>query len=199
MSKSNLLIASHNEGKIAELRKMIAPLAIELLSATDVDLNEPEESGTSFAENAELKARNAYNHSNMAALADDSGIVIPALDGAPGIYSARWAGADKDFSVAFTRIESELAAKNIDSHTPAYFISMLCLCDENGVAHFFEGRIDGMLTFPAQGEHGFGYDPIFTPNGYDITFAQMNAEHKNVISHRANAFEKFITFMNNKK
>ena len=189
-----LLIASHNHGKITEVREMIAPFAIEVLSASDVKLDEPEETGSSFAENAELKARHAQQHSGMASLADDSGLVIPALDGAPGIYSARWAGPDKDFSVAFERIQHELAAKQV-KEADAYFISLLCLCDAAGKSTFFEGRINGKLVFPPRGDKGFGYDPIFIPDGHEKTFAELGAAEKNAISHRAKAFKKFIEFV----
>jgi len=169
---------------------------VEVLSATDAKLDEPEETGNTFAENAELKARAAATSSGMTSLADDSGLMIPALDGAPGIYSARWAGPDKDFNVAFARIQTELTEIK-DAKMDAYFICMLCLCLPDGAVHFFEGRIDGMLTFPPRGEKGFGYDPIFIADGYKISFAEMDPQEKNSISHRARAFEKFVTFIKN--
>ncbi|MFW0776720.1 MAG: RdgB/HAM1 family non-canonical purine NTP pyrophosphatase [Rickettsiales bacterium] len=193
---SPLVIASHNQGKVAEIRKLIAPFGIEVLSANDAKLDEPEETGKTFAENAELKARAAATSSGMVSLADDSGLAVSALGGAPGIYSARWAGPDKDFNVAFERIQKELAEK-ADATMAAYFICMLCLCFPDGQTHFFEGRIDGTLTFPPRGDKGFGYDPIFIADGYDITFAQMDPAEKNNISHRARAFEKFVSFIKN--
>ena len=188
-----LVIASHNEGKVREIGELIAPLGIEVLSAANAGISEPEETGATFAENAELKAHHANAHSGLAALADDSGLVIPALGGAPGIYSARWAGPNKDFNVAFARIQAELGANA--SGQLAYFICTLCLCMPDGEAHSFEGRVDGVLTFPPRGDKGFGYDPIFTPEGYGITFAEMDPATRHRISHRARAFAKFVDFL----
>ena len=191
-----IVIASHNAGKVREIGELIAPLGIKVVCAADVGVDEPEETGLSFAENAAIKARNAALKTGIPALADDSGLVIPALGGDPGIYSARWA-VGKDFAPAFARIERELSLKNIVANgTPAYFICALCLAYPSNLAtgeeQVFDGRIDGTLTFPAHGGQGFGYDPIFTPDGYDITFAQMEAAEKHKISHRAKAFEKFL-------
>lgn len=188
---NTLVIASHNKGKIAEIEAMVSSLGIKVLSAVDLNVSEPEETGDTFAENATLKACHTAMHSGKAALADDSGLVIPALGGAPGIYSARWAGPKKDFSVAFARIQSELG----DKSPIAYFTCVLALNLSDGNTHIFEGRIDGTLHFPPRGDKGFGYDPVFIPNGYDKTFAEIDAIEKNRISHRARAFAQFVTFL----
>jgi len=193
-----LVIASHNAGKVSEIGDLIAPLGIQAISATDASVTEPEETGDSFEENATLKALHAAESSNLPSLADDSGLVVPAIGGAPGIYSARWAGPTKDFTIAFKRIQTELG----DQPTDAYFICVLALClpsqTETGQweTHLFKGRIDGTLTFPPRGDKGFGYDPIFIPTGYDTTFAEFDPLLKNRISHRARAFEKFLYFLN---
>lgn len=186
-----LLIASHNQGKVDEIGRMIAPYAISVVSAAEAKLDEPEETGTTFAANAELKARHAMEHSGLPSLADDSGLCVEHLGGAPGVYSARWGGPNKDWPTAFSRIEKELGGKKPNAH----FMCVLCLCLPDGSSHFFEGRIDGTLTFTPRGGQGFGYDPIFIPNGYTKTFAEMSAEEKNRISHRALAFKKFVEFI----
>jgi len=194
-----IVIASHNAGKVREIGELIAPLGLQVVSASEVGVDEPEETGVTFAENAALKAGNALLKTGLPSLADDSGLAIPALDGAPGIYSARWA-TGKDFAPAFARIERELAERNISANgVDAYFVCALCLALPNGEEEIFEGHIDGKLTFPAQGEKGFGYDPIFTPNGYDITFAEMDAAEKHKISHRARAFTKFLEYLKEKQ
>jgi len=191
-----LVIASHNKGKIVEIAQLLAPFNVEVLSAAAFGIDEPEETGTTFAANAELKARHSFAQAKLPALADDSGLVIPALGGSPGVYSARWAGPDKDFVVAFARIERELKEAGQPGDVPAYFACVLCLCLPDGSAPTFEGRVHGRLSFPPRGERGFGYDPIFIPDGYDnITFAQMDSAEKNRISHRAQAFEKFKAFV----
>lgn len=186
-----LVIASHNEGKVREIRELLSPFKMKILSAGDADIPEPEETGTTFIENAELKARHAAMCSHLPALADDSGLSVPAIGGAPGIYSARWAGPKKDFATAFARIQSELGDKN----SAAYFICVLSLALPDGTVHNFEGRIDGKLTFPPRGTFGFGYDPIFIPDGYAITFGEFDPVEKNRISHRARAFEKLSLFI----
>lgn len=192
---SKLVIASHNKGKVVEIGALLAPYKLTTVSAGEFGIDEPEETGTTFEANAELKARYSMQRANLPALADDSGLVIPALGGDPGVYSARWAGPGKDFSVAFARIAKELTEKNVTGNVEAYFACVLCLCLPSGAAHIFEGRVDGHLTFPPRGDHGFGYDPIFIPLGYGTTFAQMDAAEKNRISHRARAFEKLQTFL----
>lgn len=172
---------------------MLEPLGIVVRSATDANVDEPEETGTTFHENAILKAEHAADCSGLPALADDSGLAIDALDGAPGVYSARWAGPGKDFSAAFGRIQQELS--RIQSNNRAHFMCVMALCIPDQGTFTFEGRIDGMLIFPPRGEKGFGYDPIFIPDGYAITFAEMDPAEKNRISHRARAFAKFIDFL----
>ncbi len=193
---AELVIASHNEGKVKEIRELLTPHRIAVKSAAELHIEEPEETAATFAGNAELKARHACEISGLPALADDSGLVIPELGGAPGIYSARWAGPDKDFSVAFARIQKELRDKNIKGGgTSAYFICALALTLPDGWTHLFEGRIDGRLTFPPRGSRGFGYDPIFIPDGYDMTFGEFAPEEKNRISHRARAFAAFERYL----
>jgi XTP/dITP diphosphohydrolase len=186
-----LVIASHNEGKVKEFHELLAPLGIEVVSAGKLSVTEPEETGTTFAANAELKAVNCLKESGLPSLSDDSGLGVEALNGAPGIYSARWAGPNKDFTLAFERIKSELGTKPKD----AYFICDLCLALPGGEIRHFEGRIDGKLTFPPKGAYGFGYDPIFIPNGYDITFGEFDPAKKNKISHRALAFSQFLEYI----
>ncbi len=194
MTLSSLVIASHNEGKVAEIRALLAPFPIKIVSAKDAGVDEPEETGTTFAENAKLKAENACAISGLPSLADDSGLAVPALGGAPGVYSARWAGPEKDFSVAFKRIQSELG----DKDPAAYFVCALALAMPGGALHLFEGRVDGALTFPPRGSRGFGYDPLFIPAGYAITFGEMDPHKKNAISHRARAFEKIEHYLKEK-
>ncbi|MEK6747100.1 MAG: RdgB/HAM1 family non-canonical purine NTP pyrophosphatase [Pseudomonadota bacterium] len=194
-----IVIASHNKGKVREIGELLAPLGLSVVSASEMGVDEPEETGLTFSENAILKAVNTANKTGLPALADDSGLCVEDLDGAPGIYSARWAGENKDFTVAFARIQKELSDKNIlnANGVPAYFICALCLTLPNDETQIFEGRIDGVLTFPPRGEHGFGYDPIFIPDGYDITFAEMNSKEKHAISHRARAFKKLLEYLEN--
>ncbi len=190
-STPRLVIASHNPGKLKEIAALLSPFPIRLNSAAELGLPEPEETGASFAENAYLKAHASAKATGLPALSDDSGLVIPALDGQPGIYSARWAGEKKDFAAAFARIEKELAAKGVDisrQAVPAYFVCMLCLAWPGGDAETFEGQAHGQVGFPPRGKNGFGYDPIFTPQGYTLTFGEMEPAAKDAISHRAAAF-----------
>jgi len=186
-----LVIASHNAGKVKEIGALTAPLGIRVISASEAGIDEPEETGDSFAENATLKAVYSSNPTGLPALSDDSGLVVPAIGGAPGIYSARWAGPNKDFNVAFERIQKELG----DLPANAYFICVLALSIPGRPVELFEGRIDGTLTFPPRGEKGFGYDPIFIPEGHNKTFAEFDPDFKNSISHRAIAFAKFLEFL----
>jgi XTP/dITP diphosphohydrolase len=194
---SKIVIASHNQGKVREIGELLSPFGFAVVSAAQLNVDEPEETGLTFAENALLKARNTTERTGMVALADDSGMAIAALGGAPGIYSARWAGESKDFSVAFERIKKELKEKNIQPNDGirASFICALCLYFPGGENHIFEGRIDGTLTFPPRGDKGFGYDPVFIPEGYDITFAEMEHDKKQAISHRARAFAKLVKYL----
>ena len=184
-----LVIASHNAGKAREIAELLAPYGVEVISATKLDLPEPEETETTFVGNAELKARAAAQRSGLPALADDSGLVVPALEGAPGIYSARWAGPAKDFAIAMTRVQRELEAKAAsDRH--AHFVAALSLCWPDGHCESFEGRVDGRVVWPPRGDKGFGYDPMFVPDGHAITFGEMEPAAKHAISHRADAFRQ---------
>jgi XTP/dITP diphosphohydrolase len=192
-----LVIASHNQGKVREIRELISPLGIAVQSSAELDLPEPEETGATFAENAKLKSYSACQHSGLASLSDDSGLAVDILEGAPGIYSARWAGPNKDFTMAMQRIQDEIQNKTSHDNVSAHFICALSLSLPSGEHHIFEGKVDGTLTFPPRGEKGFGYDPIFIPNGYDITFAEMSPEKKHDISHRADAFQKFMNYLHN--
>ena len=184
-----LVVASHNAGKVREIRELLAPFAVDVVSAGDLNLPEPEETGTTFIANAELKALAAARAANIPALADDSGLSIDALDGAPGIYSARWAGPEKDFGVAMTRIEREMDGKN---DRKARFICALSLAWPDGHCDSFEGKVTGVLTFPPSGTKGFGYDPIFIADEHTVTFAEMEPAAKHAISHRADAFRQLV-------
>jgi XTP/dITP diphosphohydrolase len=183
-----LVIASHNKGKVREIALLLANYVAHFPSAGDLGLPEPEETEATFIGNAALKARAAASGANLPALADDSGLVVPALGGAPGIYSARWAGPDKDFSLAMRRVEQELGGGDRAAH----FICALALAWPDGHVEAFEGRVDGSLVFPPRGERGFGYDPIFIPAGHDITFAEMDPDDKHRMSHRADAFAQLV-------
>ena len=184
-----LVVASHNAGKVREIRELLAPFAVYVVSAGELKLAEPDETGDTFIANAELKAQAAASAANLPALADDSGLSIDALGGAPGIYSARWAGLSKDFSEAMRRVEREMADK---ANRRARFICALSLAWPDGHCETFEGSIAGELRFPPSGAKGFGYDPIFVANGHSITFAEMEPQAKHAISHRANAFRQLV-------
>jgi XTP/dITP diphosphohydrolase len=186
---SRLVVASHNKGKIAEIEELLAPLGGEVVSAAELGLAEPEETGDSFTANALLKARAAAEASGLPALADDSGLTVPALGGAPGIMSARWAGPNRDFNAAMARLARELAGR---SDRRAAFVSVLALAWPDGEARCFEGRVKGTLVFPPRGSRGFGYDPVFIPDGHTETFGEMEPALKNAMSHRAVAFAKLL-------
>ena len=188
-SDNRLVIASHNPGKVREIADLVAPFGIAVVSARELGLPEPEETGVTFRTNAELKALAAAMAADLPALADDSGLVVQALDGAPGIYSARWAGPEKDFAVAMARVEQELAGKD---DRRAHFTCALSLAWPDGHVETFEGQVHGQLVWPPRGTMGFGYDPVFLPNGYDITFGEMDPAAKHAISHRAEAFRQLI-------
>ena len=191
-AKDRLVIASHNSGKVREITDLLQPLGIKIIGAADLGLIEPEETGQTFIENAVLKAELAAQASGLPALADDSGLVVNALGGAPGIYSARWAGPDKDFTHAMRRVsEALLLGGNPDRSCS--FVCALALSWPDGHTESFEGRVAGTVTWPARGERGFGYDPIFTPNGYSQTFGEMDPEHKHAMSHRADAFSQLLS------
>ena len=188
---SVLIVASHNPGKVREIKALLGPHGIEPVSAKDLNLPEPEETGATFAANAELKARAAADAGHHPALADDSGLWVDALDGAPGIYSARWAGPAKDFAVAMARVEKELLERKARDFS-AKFVCALSLAMPHGVIKTFEGEIHGHLTFPPRGRLGFGYDPIFIADGFEQTFGEIDPHVKNAMSHRARAFEKLL-------
>jgi len=186
-----LVVASHNPGKLREIMELIAPFGIKALGASELGLPEPEETGSTFAANAALKAQAATKGSGLPALADDSGLCVVALDNAPGIYSARWAGPTKDFRLAMRRVEDEV--QRSESHdTRAFFVCALALAAPGAPTETFEGRVYGSLTFPPRGHKGFGYDPIFVPEGYRMTFGEMEPAEKHAMSHRARAFAKFV-------
>jgi XTP/dITP diphosphohydrolase len=187
-----LVVATHNPGKLREIVALLEPLGAVVSSAGARGLPEPEETGLTFIANAELKALAAAQAAGVPALADDSGLAVEALGGAPGIYSARWAGPDKDFDAAMTRVRDEIAASGT-ADTRAAFICALSLAWPDGHCDSFEGRIDGHLVFPPRGTRGFGYDPIFIANGMDITFGEMDPGAKHQISHRADAFRRLVT------
>ncbi len=192
LEPGRLVIASHNPGKVREIADLLGPYGIEPVSAAELDLPEPDETGNSFIDNAELKARLAADLSGLPALADDSGLCVDALDGRPGIYSARWAGEGKDFMVAMERVEEELLAQGPEAGRNAHFVCALSVCWPDGHIESFEGRVDGLLVWPPRGENGFGYDPIFQPIGREMTFGQMDPVDKYAMSHRAAAFRKLV-------
>jgi XTP/dITP diphosphohydrolase len=196
-----LVLASHNKGKLDEFQDLFEPYGLELISAAELGLPEPEETGTTFAENARLKAHAAARGSGMLALSDDSGLCVEALGGDPGVYTADWAGVPRDFDHAMKRVEDALQAANATSPSQrrAYFNATLCLAHPDGRDVIYEGKCDGMLVWPPRGDRGHGYDPVFMPDGYDITFGQMPAEMKHSwspgsqgLSHRARAFAQFV-------
>ncbi len=189
LAGETLVIASHNPGKVREIAELLAPFGVSVISAGALGLAEPEESGASFAENAALKAHAAAHGSGRPALADDSGLVVPALGGRPGIESARWAGPERDFAKAMARLEAELAGAK---DRRAAFVCALCLAWPDGGEASFEGRVEGTLVWPPRGERGFGYDPMFVPDGYELTFGEMNPADKHAVSHRARAFAKLV-------
>ena len=189
-----LIVASHNEGKVSEIRALLKPYGIITVSAAELDLPEPEETGLTFAENALIKAESAAVGAGFAALADDSGLEVAALGGEPGIYSARWGGEAKDFDLAMKRVHEELENKGATepSSRKANFMCALCIAYPDGTHQTFEGRVFGHITWPMRGDNGFGYDAIFTPDGHNITFAEMEPAAKHDMSHRAEAFKLFV-------
>jgi XTP/dITP diphosphohydrolase len=191
LTEKRLVVASHNAGKVREIAELIAPRRIEAVSAASLDLPEPEETESTFKGNALLKARAAASAAHMPALADDSGLCIDALDGAPGVYSARWAGPAKDFSIAMRLVHDRLTAIPGAPDT-AHFVCALALAWPDGHAEVFEGEVRGRLTWPPRGTRGFGYDPIFIADGYHETFGEMDPQAKHAISHRARAFARLI-------
>jgi XTP/dITP diphosphohydrolase len=189
-----IVVASHNPGKVWEIKQLIAPFGLDAVSAGDLGLTEPEETEHSFEGNARLKALAAAEGSGLPALADDSGLEVAALDGAPGIYSANWAAPGKDFGVAMQRVHDELERRGAwgkKAPPAANFISVLCLAWPNGEHRLFKGRVDGHLVWPPRGGNGFGYDPIFVADGERLTFGEMEPAAKYAISHRTRAFAAF--------
>ncbi|WP_426027474.1 RdgB/HAM1 family non-canonical purine NTP pyrophosphatase [Brevundimonas sp. TWP2-3-4b2] len=183
-----LIVATHNPGKAVEIDALLDG-HYEVVTAASLNLPEPEETESTFVGNALLKARHAADRAGEVALADDSGLSVAALDGAPGIFSARWAGPEKDFAFAMRRVEDRLEEVSSDDRR-AWFTSALAVAWPDGPAVVVEGRVDGVLTFPPRGDRGFGYDPIFVPEGYDQTFGELDPALKDSISHRARAFAK---------
>ena len=190
-AEDRLVIATHNKGKLREIRALFDGFGFRVISAGSLGLAEPEETETSFRGNAILKARAASSAAKLPALADDSGLVVAALDGAPGIFSARWAGPNKSFDHAMTKIEKLLKDKQ---NKNAYFVCALALVTKNKKSFCFTGTVKGKISFPPKGTNGFGYDPIFIPNGYKITFGQMLFSRKSKIDHRYKAFRKIKKF-----
>ncbi len=197
--RGKVVIATHNPGKMKEMRELLQPHGIETISAGDLGLGEPIEGGTSFAENAKIKAVAAANAARLPALADDSGLAVEALDGEPGIHSARWAGEKKDFAHAMKTVKEKLKIKKATTAEKrrGAFIAVLCLAWPDGETATFEGRVDGTIVWPPRGDQGFGYDPIFLPDGFSRTFGEMSSEEKHGLpprgkglSHRARAFLK---------
>lgn len=192
LKPGKLVIASHNQGKVREILEMLAPYGIEPVSAADLDLPEPDETGTTFLANAELKALQAADLTGLPSLADDSGLCVDALGGEPGIFSARWAGETRDFKVAMQRVNDAIEATGPDASRDAHFICVLALAWPDGHVEWFEGRVDGLLVWPPRGEHGFGYDPMFLPDGHDRTFGEMPHDEKTPLTHRAAAFRQLV-------
>ena len=193
---TKIVVASHNEGKVREIRELLTPFGIETVSAGELGLPEPEETETTFAGNAELKARAAANVSGLPALSDDSGLAVDALDGAPGIYAARWAelpkieGGGRDFDMAMWHVQDQISAAG--GPTTARFICALCLAFPDGNTDVYEGTVEGNMVWPPRGDKGFGYDATFQAVGDSLTFAEIDPAEKHAKSHRADAFEKFL-------
>ena len=194
MEMKKLLVATHNHGKVKEFKDILEPKGIEVASAADYTLEEPIEDGNTFKENALIKAKAACEATGLPALADDSGLCVNGLNGDPGIYSARWAGADRDFKQAMSLVHEKLGMKLDRS---AYFIAVLAFVFPDGTHHFYEGRCEGELVWPPRGNDGFGYDPMFLPTGYDQTFGEMDKKEKHKISHRSRAISLFLDSLKN--
>jgi len=204
LDDKTLIVASHNAGKIREIRDLIGPLGFEAKSAADLNFVEPDETGTTFEENATIKALASAKASGLPALSDDSGLAIDALDGAPGVYTANWAEREdgsRDFAMAMQKVEDALKDKGADApeKRTARFVSVLCLAWPDGHVELFRGEVEGHVVWPPRGDQGFGYDPVFQPKGYDTTFGEMSADEKHgwkpgdteALSHRARAFKIF--------
>jgi len=189
-----LVLASHNAGKIKELERMMAPFGVTVRSATSLGLEEPAETEATFTGNARIKARAALSATGLPALADDSGLEVEALNGAPGVHTADWAetGSGRDYGQAMARVHNDLLKTGADRPWHARFVSTLCLCAPDGSEVIFEGAVDGYLVWPPRGDIGFGFDPMFVPEGESLTFSEMPPEGKQAHSHRARAFAKFV-------
>lgn len=191
LTEKRIVVASHNAGKVREINELLHPFGLEAVSAADLNLPEPEETEDSFIGNALLKARAAARASGLPALSDDSGLAVDALDGAPGIHSARYAGPDRDFDYAMARLNRDMTASGRPEQT-ARFICALALVWPDGEEAAFEGKVEGEITFPPRGAQGFGYDPVFQPLGHAISFGEMDPAEKHGMSHRADAFRQLI-------
>lgn len=200
LEPGKLVVASHNKGKIREINHLLAPYGFDVVSAGELNLPEPEETGLTFEDNAAIKAVSAADGSGFPSLADDSGFCVEALDGEPGIYSARWAGPDKDFAMAMRTIEEKLATLKADTPDKrrGSFVAVLCLAWPDGHLEYFRGEVAGDIVWPPRGTQGFGYDPMFQPDGHSRTFGEMSPEEKHglsaekpPLSHRARAFKLF--------
>ncbi|WP_428529456.1 RdgB/HAM1 family non-canonical purine NTP pyrophosphatase [Roseibium sp.] len=200
LEPGKLVVASHNKGKLREINELLQPYGFEVVSAGDLGLPEPEETGTTFEANAEIKAVASATAANLPALADDSGFCVAELNGDPGIYSARWAGPDKDFAMAMRTVEEKLqsAGATTPERRRGSFVAVLCLAWPDGHKEFFRGEVDGQIVWPPRGTQGFGYDPVFQPDGHERTFGEMTSEEKHgwgsdtpALSHRSRAFELF--------
>lgn len=205
LTEKKIVVATHNKGKLAEIRELMTPFGVEIVSAGELGLDEPAEDGTTFEANAYTKAFAAANATGMPALSDDSGLCADALDGAPGVYTADWAEkpeGGRDFMMAMEKLEQALQDKGATSpgDRAARFVAMLCLAWPDGHAEYFRGEVEGNLVWPPRGDKGFGYDPVFRPDGFDVTFGEMEASDKHGweagrgdlgLSHRSRAFAKF--------
>ncbi|MCL6705750.1 RdgB/HAM1 family non-canonical purine NTP pyrophosphatase [Pseudomonas sp. R2.Fl] len=205
LDTKTIVVASHNAGKIAEIADLIGPLGFSAKSAAELKFEEPDETGTTFEENAAIKALASAKASGLPALSDDSGLVVDALDGAPGVYTANWAEREdgtRDFAMGMEKVEKALAERSAvaPEQRTARFVSVLCLAWPDGHTEFFRGEVEGHVVWPPRGTRGFGYDPVFQPEGYDVTFGEMSAEEKHgwkrgdaqALSHRARAFKLFV-------
>ena len=199
IGSGTLVIATHNAGKLKEIGALLEPYGVKCISAGSLGLPEPAETGTTFVQNALIKARAAAEASGLAALADDSGLSVAALDGRPGVYTADWAERQwfegdpgRDWYMAMGKVEGLLQAKGPETPRDAWFSCVLALAWPDGDTEVYEGRADGMLTWPPRGTMGFGYDPVFVPQGREMTFAELDPEEKHRISHRADAFAKLV-------
>jgi XTP/dITP diphosphohydrolase len=191
LNENKLVVASHNPGKVREIADLLAPFGIEAISASSLGLSEPDETEVTFAGNALIKAKAAAVASKLPALADDSGLCVDALGGEPGVYSARWAGPAKDFDLAMRKVHERMQLANAVKPS-AHFTCALALAWPDGESHVFEGEVAGEIAWPPRGNLGFGYDPIFIPQGHGVTFGEMPPPQKHEMSHRARAFEKFV-------